>query len=177
MDSSLPFDPADLSKEASLLPPLPNDDQDEFSELRIMLIGIEEEDLLEILTDHDITAETLPFLDENDLLRMNIKNAKEISEKLNVFRDEKHRNLSAPESKFFGEFSTIFTESEQNKISTNTVEQIKYLAGVVQFVKRIIRGNQGNQGIIETDPTNFDPPACVAFQNLLDDIEKEIKLF
>ena len=76
---------------------------------------------------------------------MNIKNAKEISEKLNVFRDEKHRNLSAPESKFFGEFSTIFTESEQNKISTNTVEQIKYLAGVVQFVKRKIRGNQGNQ--------------------------------
>ena len=108
--------------------------------------GIEEEDLLEILTDHDITAETLPFLDESDFLRMKIKNAKEISEKISVFRDEKHRNLSATESNFFGQFSTIFTESEQNKISANSVEQIKYLAAVVQFVKRKIRGNQGNQG-------------------------------
>ncbi|CBY18821.1 unnamed protein product [Oikopleura dioica] len=148
MESSLPFDPADLSKEASLLPPLPNDDQDQFSELRIMLIGIEEEDLLQILTDHDITAETFPFLDENDLLRMKIKNAEEVSEKISVFRDEKHRNLSAAERKFFAQFSTIFTESEQNKISANSVEQIKYLAAVVQFVKRKIRGNQGHQGIL-----------------------------
>jgi len=98
------------------------------------------------LTDHDITAETFPFLDENDLLRMKIKNAEEVSEKISVFRDEKHRNLSAPERKFFAQFSTIFTESEQNKISANSVEQIKYLAAVVQFVKRKIRGNQGHQG-------------------------------
>jgi hypothetical protein len=74
-------------------------------------------------------------------IRAKIKNAKEISEKISVFRDEKHRNLSATESNFFGQFSTIFTESEQNKISANSVEQIKYLAAVVQFVKRKIRGN------------------------------------
>jgi len=33
------------------------------------------------------------------------------------------------------------------------------------------------KSLLETDPTEFDPSACVTFQTLLDDIEKEINLF
>ncbi|CAG5105859.1 Oidioi.mRNA.OKI2018_I69.chr1.g2518.t1.cds [Oikopleura dioica] len=132
--SSLPFDPADLAKEASLLPPLPEDNQDEFSELRIMLIGIEEEDLLDVLTNHEITAETIPFVTEKDLKRMNIANASEISKKLEVFREEKHRELSENKKLLFGEFSTTFTESDKNIIAANSTEHLKYLAGTVTMI-------------------------------------------
>ena len=175
--SSLPFDPADLAKEASLLPPLPEDTQDEFSELRIMLIGIEEEDLLDVLTNHEITAETIPFVTETDLKRMNIANASEISKKLEVFREEKHRELSENEKLLFGEFSTTFTESDKNKIAANSTEHLKYLAGVTQFIKRKIRGSEGKEGILESDKTQFDEPACKIFDRLLDEIENELDQF
>ena len=119
--------------------------------LRNLLIGIGADDFYQLFVEQDITEDLLPFLTINDLREMGIPGARiaSIFQSILCLRPIELENMTEAESKLFEEFSLRLTEKESHDLYQNCTEQIRYLTGVVQHIKRQIRGFDGNEGIIE----------------------------
>lgn len=68
---------------------------------------------------------------------------------LSHLRPTKFTNLSTEHEALFDAYSTHFTPDEARSIRTDCIKQVGYLTGVVQHVKRQIRGFNGQAGVLE----------------------------
>ena len=126
--------------------------------LKNLLIGIGADDYYHLFVEQDITEDLLPFLTLNDLREMGIPSARieSIFQSILCLRPIELENMTETESRLFEEFSLRLTEKESLDLHQNCTEQIRYLTGVVQHIKRQIRGYDGDEGIIENMQEVFE---------------------
>jgi len=117
----------------------------------------------------------LPYLTEEDLEEIGIPpdQVKNIFEGLKCLRPHELQNLSEKNEKLFGEYSSVLSENEVNNLYKNNLNQISYLTGVVQHIKRQVRGFDGEEGILETVEDRLDATPA---QMIITQVEKNTKL-
>merc|ERR1711892_344360 len=126
---------------------------DETNALHSLLLGIGANEYYESFVKEDITAELLPYLTKADLLHMSIPpdQLEPIYSAIKCLRPLALGDMDAPEVALFEGHSLRLDSAESTRLYDNCVEQVKYLSGVVQHIKRQVRGFNGQKGLLEKE--------------------------
>lgn len=119
--------------------------------LHSLLLGIGADDYYEQFVKEDITAELLPYLTQADLAQLSIPpdRLETIHAAIKCLRPIELGAMSTAEEVLFEEHSLRLDPDESTRLYDNCVDQVKYLSGVVQHIKRQVRGFNGQPGLLE----------------------------
>ena len=141
---------AELARSAPQLPQ-GQEEETELDPLRNLLIGIGAGDCHQLFVASEITHDMVPYLTKSDLVEIGVdKDQIElIYEGILCLRPMELNDMNKKEKELFDEFSLRLSEKETLELAENCASQIAYLAGVVQHIKRNVRGFEGRPGCIE----------------------------